>query len=306
MKLSTWSWIMFFPKSNRNLRGTLESSEKKLTISWSKPRVSFENSRGLGSDNVPAASLAIQDVRFLNKKQPSNSRAMSTKSTLSTSMVFWFFQPLTVRPRRWKRRSRRTTHPSAANSPETVAADPMFSGRALVNFSGTGTPDRKKEGNQLERRWQVTWLKDVAEKQASSLNPTQTWKRRNHLNSFRFVRSSAFSMVTMELWKWCYQLHGFLLYSPPCWSISKTSGVKKNPFPMSSQNMLNWGQVQQTTPSILVWKKHPRARSTPWFIRRGGCWEVFWQLFYHSSWTSSPPWMTGRVGDPGDLRNLMV
>ena len=29
MKLSTWSWICFFPKSNRNLRGTLESSEKK-------------------------------------------------------------------------------------------------------------------------------------------------------------------------------------------------------------------------------------------------------------------------------------
>lgn len=66
------------PKFNRNLRGF----RKKFAISWSKPRVSFENSRGLGlmvSDNVPAASFGDSGRALLNKEikeQPSNYAAM--------------------------------------------------------------------------------------------------------------------------------------------------------------------------------------------------------------------------------------
>ena len=55
-------------------------------------------------------------------------------------------------------------------------------------------------------------------------------------------------MVTMELWKWCFQLNCFLLYNPPCWSISNASGVKKIHSPCLDKTC--WTQDKSNQPHL--------------------------------------------------------
>ena len=99
-----------------------------MKISWSKPRVSFENSRGLGlmvSDNVPAASFGDSGRALLNKEikeQPSNYAAMSSHKIHSVKFVL-----VVERDGAVERRIR-----SAANSP------PNGRSRSNVLWEGIG------------------------------------------------------------------------------------------------------------------------------------------------------------------------
>ena len=153
MKLSSWWWILFFPKSNRNLRGF----HKKNVISWSKPRVSFENSRGLGlmvSDNVPAASFGDSGRALLNKKNQRTTFQLSShvihKIHCAKLVLLFSFGPFVLVVGRDGAVERPIR--SLQTPPQTVAADPMFSGRALVNFSRHRDTGQKKGGQPTREK----------------------------------------------------------------------------------------------------------------------------------------------------------
>lgn len=89
------------------------------------------------SDNVPAASFGDSGRALLNKEikeQPSNYAAMSSHKIHCAQLVLIVGRDGAVeRPIR-----------PLQTPPETVAADPMFSGRALVNFSRHRDTGQKK------------------------------------------------------------------------------------------------------------------------------------------------------------------
>lgn len=129
--------------------------KNKITISWSKPRVSFENSRGSGlmvSDNVPAASFGDSGRALLNKikEQPSNYAAMSSTKSMSN---WWFCLGHSSSSLKATEPSNDPSVRCKLNPKRSQPIQCSLGGRWWI-FSGAGTPDRKKEGNQLGRRWQ--------------------------------------------------------------------------------------------------------------------------------------------------------